>query len=62
MSNAKQCDRCGKLYAQHIIQQIQMPIEDRSGRHMTLGCWDICDECAEEFLKFMAGGQVFYNA
>lgn len=53
MSDAKQCDRCGKLYANHIVQQIQMPIWSRTERYKTLAYWDLCDECAEEFEKFM---------
>ena len=53
MVNAKQCDRCGKLYAQRIVQQIQMPLWNPNERYTPLHYWDICDECAEEFMDFM---------
>lgn len=53
MSEAKMCDRCGKMYAKAFVKEIQKPIYSRGRRYETLAYWDICDECAEEFEKFM---------
>lgn len=60
MSDAKKCDRCGRYYGTDATRAVtvdSMPIEAvdicavRNIFH-TFRC-DLCEECAEELLKFM---------
>lgn len=60
MSDAKKCDRCGKYYdsdANRNVAVDSVPIEGvdiGAGRnaYRTFRC-DLCEDCAEELLKFM---------
>ena len=60
MSDAKKCDRCGRYYGTDATRAVtvdSIPIEGIDigvfrNIHHTFRC-DLCEECAEELLKFM---------
>lgn len=63
MSNAKKCDRCGKLYEERrIYPRPQIKIIDEYSEtcqraYMDLQDLDLCQNCKNSFFKWLKGAE-----
>lgn len=60
MANAKKCDRCGSYYDHNV--RVRAPkggflgaIETLTSNMNDIKCYDLCDNCAEDLMRFIAG-------